>query len=67
MEDRKAYAIKRTLEGASLEDVLTEIQVMNNNKGLLLEEVKRIAKDAKKARKAKKITATRKGQVINYR
>ena len=67
MEDRKAYVIKRTLEGASLEDVLTEIQVMNNNKGLLLEEVKRIAKDAKKARKAKKITATRKGQVINYR
>ena len=65
MEDRKAYVIRRTLEGASIEDILSEIQLINDNKGLSLEEVKKIALDAKKARRQKKFAAMRTSQGIS--
>ena len=65
MEDRKAYVIKRTLEGASLEDILSEIDLLNDNKELSPEEVKQIALDAKKARRQKKFAAMRTSQGVS--
>ena len=65
MKDKRDYIIRRTLEGASIEDILSEIELINDNKELSLEEVKQIALDAKKARRQKKFAAMRTSQGIS--
>ena len=65
MEDKRGYVIRRTLEGASLEDILSEIDLLNDNKELSPEEVKQIALDAKKARRQKKFAAMRTSQGVS--